>query len=1101
MTDTISRALAGILGLLTVSMSPAASGSRAQAHPGPISLAGEWRFAADPQDAGIGEQWYLRQLDSTCRLPGSMCENGYGNEVTADTPWTGTVVNRMWHQEERFAPYRRPGNTKIMFWLQPDKHYIGPAWYQRDIEIPEACSGRHIALELERCHWETRAWLDDTPLGTADSLATPHVYALPAEVAPGPHRLTIRVDNTVRIEVGPDAHSVSDNTQSNWNGIVGAIAMVSRDLIRMEDVQVYPDLGNRAATVRLRVINDTGAPAKGRISLAARAWNGPVAHEPAALAMDAELGPGMRDFEMRYDFGEAVQTWDEFAPNLYKLTATVDADGGDTQYHDAFEVDFGMRAFGTDGTQFTMNGRKIFLRGTLECCIFPRTGYPPTDMDSWIKVLEAARAHGLNHLRFHSWCPPEAAFAAADRLGFVFQIECDAWARVGDGAPVDAFVREEGDRILRAYGNHPSFCMLAYGNEPGGPKHKEYLAGLVEYWKAKDPRRLYTGASGWPILLENQYHVAPQPRVQAWGGGLGSRYNAQPFSTRTDYREFVAKHDVPVVSHEIGQWCVFPNLDEIPKYTGVLKPRNFEIFRDLLAANHMLGQAHDFLMASGKLQALCYKEEIEAALRTPGFGGFQLLDLHDFPGQGTALVGVLDPFWESKGYISADEYRAFCGPTVPLLRMDRCVWTTDETFVADAEIAHYGAGPIENARPRWSVHDSAGGKLASGEFAGGTIPIGNCTSLGPVAFPLAQVKAPCRLRITVELTDTPWRNGWDLWVYAPALDTAPRDDIRIAHTPQDAFDALSRKEKVLLLPAPGTVKGDARGPVKFGFSPIFWNTFWTNYQPPHTLGILCDPSHPALTEFPTEFHSNWQWWDLIQNAQAMILNGLPPELRPVVQVIDDWTTCRRLGLVFEAEVDGGKLLVCGSDLSTDLDKRPVARQMRHSLRAYMASDAFRPTVRLDRDQVSALFVAPADMWRVGATASADSAHPGFDSANVLDGSPETMWHTAWEPKLEPYPHWIALHLEKPVRIKGIGVLPRQDMTNGRIGKFAVYVSEDGKTWGRPVARGSFAPGSDRQEILFRKPLTVSHLKLEALSPVDPSHPWASMADIDLVHDK
>ena len=109
---------------------------------------------------------------------------------------------------------------------------------------------------------------------------------------------------------------------------------------------------------------------------------------------------------------------------------------------------------------------------------------------------------------------------------------------------------------------------------------------------------------------------------------------------------------MPAVVHEMGQWCVYPNFDEVRKYTGPLKPKNFDIFHDSLAEHGMLDQWRDFLRASGKLQALCYKEEIEAALRTPGIGGFELLDLHDFPGQGTALVGVLDPFWESKGYIT-----------------------------------------------------------------------------------------------------------------------------------------------------------------------------------------------------------------------------------------------------------------------------------------------------------------------------------------------------------------------------------------------------------------------------------------------------------------
>jgi len=931
-----------------------------------ISLSGQWRFAIDHNDVGIDERWFQRTLPERIQLPGSMAENGLGDDVIPDTPWTGTVRNRMWHEDARFAKYREPGNIKITFWLQPDKHYVGPAWYQRDVVVPDDFATRHLVLILERCHWETQIWVDDTPIGMQNSLSVPHEYDLSAALTPGDHTLTIRVDNRLKIDVGQDAHSVSDNTQGNWNGIVGAMTLVARDKVWIDDVQVYPDLASRTAEVRVDVSNATGTPSEGSITLAAESWNCPESHTVSPISIAVSIPKDGKTFTIDYPLGEDIQNWDEFSPALYTLNVSVDARQGDASYRDAKRVDFGMRTFSTDGTQFALNGRKIFLRGTLECCIFPRAGYPPTDIDAWTHILEVAKDHGLNHLRFHSWCPPEAAFAAADRLGIIFQIECAAWARIGDGEPVDDFVRAEGNRILKAYGNHPSFCMLAYGNEPAGGKQKEFLSDLVSYWKAKDCRRLYTSAGGWPILDENDYHSTPKPRVHSWGGGLKCRFNAQPFESRTDYRDFVGQYDVPVVSHEIGQWCVYPNFDEIAKYTGPLKARNFEVFRDMLEANHMLDQAHDFLIASGKLQALCYKEEIEAALRTPGFGGFQLLDLHDFPGQGTALVGVLDPFWEEKGYITADEYRRFAGPTVPLLRMDKCVWTTDGVFEADAEIAHFGPAPLIAARPHWYITDAAGQRVDSGEFGQKDIPIGNAYPLGHVAIPLDNIDAPRKLTITVEILGTTFANAWDLWVYAPDVDTAPPESVVVTERLDEALARLAEGKRVLLLPELGSVLGDDRGPVPPGFSPIFWNTFWTLNQPPHTLGILCDPAHPALAGFPTEFHGNWQWWDVVHDSQIMILNTLPETLRPLVQVIDDWNTNRRLALAFEARVGLGRLLVCGSNLADDLDERPVARQMRRSLLDYMASDAFNPMIPLIPDDLQSIFqTSPADGSNAG----------------------------------------------------------------------------------------------------------------------------------------
>ena len=383
--------------------------------------------------------------------------------------------------------------------------------------------------------------------------------------------------------------------------------------------------------------------------------------------------------------------WDEFNPSLQRIAVSLD--NGERR-----EVMFGLREIAAVGRHLTINGRTIFLRGALDCAAFPRTGHPPTDVDSWRKELGVIQAHGLNHVRFHSWCPPEAAFVAADELGIYLQVEVATWPNqsttLGDGRPVDDWIDRETSRILRAYGNHASFVMLCAGNEPGGEHHAAWLANWVTRQKSSDSRRLYTAGAGWPEVSENDYHVRSEPRIQHWKEGLASRINHLPPETRTDYRDFINARAVPVVSHEIGQWCVYPNFAEMTKYTGYLKPRNFEIFRASLAAHHMLDQAHDFLIASGKLQALCYKEDVESALRTSEMGGFQLLGLSDFPGQGTALVGVLDTFWEEKGYISAPEFRRFCNTTVPLVRLDKRVFTSDEYLTTDIEIAHFGPSAL-----------------------------------------------------------------------------------------------------------------------------------------------------------------------------------------------------------------------------------------------------------------------------------------------------------------------------------------------------------------------------------------------------------------------
>ena len=475
-----------------------------------------------------------------------------------------------------------------------------------------------------------------------NSLATPHAYNLGVALAPGKHRLTIRVDNRMVVDVGHDSHSVSDHTQGNWNGIVGHITLSTTDPVWVEDLQVFPRGDAKAVTVKGKLGNATGESGRGVLVmdlLPYKNGNTPLSNYKIDVSWNAQGGFFNTEWPIT---DNSVKPWDEFNPSLYELDARLD---GSRELKKAI---FGFREIDTQKTEFVINGKKTFFRGTLECCIFPKTGHPPTDIASWKRIVGIAKAHGLNNIRFHSWCPPEAAFIAADELGFYYQVECSSWANsttgLGLGKPIDAWIYEEADRILRYYGNHPSFVLMPYGNEPGG-KDAEFLKKWVSHYKQQDSRRLYTSASGWPQISENQFHVTPDPRIQAWGQGLKSRINALPPETMTDYRAYIQARNVPVISHEIGQWCVYPNFDEIPKYTGYLKPKNFEIFRDTLRAHNMGDLAHRFLMASGKLQTLCYKEEIESALRTPGMGGFQLLDLHDFPGQGTALVGVLDPFW------------------------------------------------------------------------------------------------------------------------------------------------------------------------------------------------------------------------------------------------------------------------------------------------------------------------------------------------------------------------------------------------------------------------------------------------------------------------
>lgn len=922
-----------------------------------IDLSGDWRFQIDSLDVGIKDSWFSSDLNDVIELPGSMTTNGKGYDVSVDTKWTGGIVDSSWFNDEKYTKYRKKGNIKVPFWLQPETYYAGAAWYQKTVEIPNHWVRKYIELNLERCHWETRVWIDDKEVGSQHSLATAHIYNLTKYLNPGSHTISILVDNRVKnIDPGINSHSISDHTQSNWNGIVGKIELTAKPKIQLDEFRIFPDVVNGKVSVKGNIINLTGKESIGALTIST-VLNSPGA-DPPKKQVDEKMNfiPQDNQIEFEFSLGDELGIWDEFYPNLYTLKILLETESGSHEK----EIIFGMREFKVDGTRFSVNGRPTFLRGTLECAIFPKTGYPPTDVKEWKRIINVAKSHGLNHMRFHSWCPPEAAFVAADELGFYLQVECSSWANqsttLGDGLPVDQFIYDESESIVKMYGNHPSFCMMTYGNEPRGRNHVNFLADFVDYWKEKDNRRVYTGAAGWPVLFENDFHNLPQPRIQGWGEGLNSIINSQAPRTDYDWSDKISDFEIPVVSHEIGQWCVYPNFKEIEKYDGVLKAKNFEIFQESLQENEMNHLADSFLLASGKLQTLCYKADIEAALRTQGFAGFQLLDLHDFPGQGTALVGVLDPFWGEKGYVTPEEYSRFCNTTVPLVRMEKRVFYSDEPFVAHVEVAHFGEEEMSEIVPAWKITDQNNAGLPDGHaslfhgvFDTVNISIGNNFQIGNLSIDLGEITKPKQLTLSVNVDG--FENDWDFWVY-PRNHSSTDDILVTQHFDDKAEKYLINGGTVLWsIPESDKHKNLNDG---LGFSSIFWNTAWTKGQKPHSLGILCDPDHPALYEFPTEYHSNWQWWDAMSYSNAIILDDFPKDIQPIVRVIDDWFQNRKLALLIEVKAGKGKLIISGIDFYKNIETRPEGKQLLYSLKKYMSSDRFDPKVEMSAEDIGEL---------------------------------------------------------------------------------------------------------------------------------------------------
>ncbi|MCS0583133.1 discoidin domain-containing protein [Massilia pinisoli] len=1034
-----------------------------------MPLGGDWRFALDRDDAGVAAHWEGRTLPDRIRVPGILNAQGYGDEITAQTPWVLSLYDKHWNLRDEYKAFTTPGHVKVPFLSQPPRHYLGPAWYQRDVDVPRDWAGRRVVLHLERPRWGSSAWIDGRVLGSNLSLVAPHDYDL-GVLAPGRHKVTVRVDSRVLMAYRPDSHSISDSLGMSWNGIVGAVELRATSPVYIDDAQVFPDVADRSVVVKVSIGNGGGNAGQGTIAANGRRF--PV-----------RWGARGGSAEIRVAYPKDAKTWDEWHPVLQSLKLRLAGPGAD----DARDVSFGFVQVAARGTDILVNGRPVFLRGTHHGGDFPLTGYPPTDVAYWKKIFAINKAWGINHVRFHSFTPPEAAFQAADEVGIYLQPEPGMWNRFEPGSPIAAMLNDETERLIRAYGNHPSFLLLSPSNEPSG-RWKEVFAQWRARFRAEDPRRLYTNGTGHtepvvPDLDQDTDYLAVQ------------RIGPKPLRNKTGWfgRDYAASLEgihVPVIAHEMGQWVAYPDFGVIDKFKGYLQPGNYEIFRESARRHGVLDRDHDFALASGRWQLACYKEEIEAALRTRGMSGYQLLDLHDYLGQGTALVGLLDTFWETKGYATPDVFRRFNGETVPLARLTRTVLTTRDTFDVPVEIAHYGEKPLAGARPWWRIEDDVGRAVADGRFAAIDIPIGKNIPLGRVTADLAGLPAPSHYKLVVGLDGTAVVNDWNFWVYPAAVDESVPDGVLVTHAWAEAERRLADGGKVLYLPRKADL--DWTSP-PLADVPVFWNRLM-NPAWSRMLGLWVDRAHPALAGFPTADHMDWQWSELVVGARAFNLERLPAGLKPIVQPIDDWNRNYRLGAVFEANVGRGRLVVSTFDLESRLDERPVARQLRRSLLDYMAGARFRPVTDVDPAALRASLFDTRVMKKLGAVAS---GWPG--AANVVDGDPNTYALVAVKgdaPRPQPP---LTITLAHAVPYDGLVLMPRQNHRDheGDVHEWRIEASDDGEHW-RDVARPVLGSTFDPQTVRFGSTVTARSLRLTPLSGFGDDRASA-LADVAVIY--
>jgi hypothetical protein len=390
----------------------------------------------------------------------------------------------------------------------------------------------------------------------------------------------------------------------------------------------------------------------------------------------------------------------------------------------------------------------------------------------------------------------------------------------------------------------------------------------------------------------------------------------------------------------------------------------------------------------------------------------------------------------------------------------------------------------------------AGKILHRGDLPQRDIPLGNCIKLGQINITAGKIKKAQKLILEIIVAN--FFNSWDLWVYPEEVDNDYNSKVHIASVLNDeALTRLKSGGTVLLSLRKGSLKPSKGGNIKVGFSSIFWNTAWTSKQAPHTLGILCDPTHPALAAFPTEYHSNWQWWDAMSHTQAINMNYLDINLQPIVRIIDDWFENRPLAMIFEANAGGGKIVVSGIDLHTDLENRPEARQLRYSLLKYMAGSDFDPQVEVPVEDIQALFKKPSIMSDAKIIYRS-SQFSGFEAENILDDDPATIWHTPWQVKEPDYPHEIQIDMGKEIEIRGFVLTPRQDgITGGWISSGAFYISHNGREWNQPIVKAEFSYDKSEKEIRLERTLKARYIRFVALEGFKGQN-FASLAELKVI---
>lgn len=872
-----------------------------------LDLSGSWYYETDEADIGIAENYYNKTLEKGgFVLPGSACQNQVGKKQEYYDTFSREAIR---------APREK-------------YEYIGPLWLQKEIEVPQEAAGKAIYFSMERVNVASDLWVDGEKIGRQIiELSAPHTYDLTGRLEPGIHRITLRLDNRDLVSLDNMSSGYSIDTQGYWNGAIGTIRLWWEEICHIASIQIYPEESGIA--VHVTEASDCHY-AKRRSAELTLTVTDPDGKELESKTYANVMFNSRQVEHLRYGM-EAIRWWDEFSPDLYRLTVTMRVEGRVT---DRKTQVFGMRLIRSDDGKFLLNGKQISLRGTTDCAIHPLTGYPPMDLETWKKKLSIVKEYGLNYVRFHAWCPPESAFAAADELGVYLSVEMPFWLNkdvcrleAGDDPIHRTYFTQEAITISKTYGNHPSFLLFSNGNEIMGDF--ELLEDITVLMKGYDKRRLYTLTSNF------DHPVAPCEDYFCAFEADGHRTRNQTLqdlvaeSTCLDFKEAVEAIPVPVVSFEVGQYCIYPDVDLIPRYTGNMLPVNLDVIQKSMEKNGIRSRLDMYKKASGKLAARLYKEDLESALRTRNLGGISLLALTDYTGQSTAMVGILDVFWESKKILEPEEFRRFCGPVVPLWKAKR-IFSNRETLEAELDLYDFGKEPIRDPLFHLVIRD------------GDRIFYETETKERRISISLSSIQRSALLTVTLMVGE--YRNDWRIFAFAEPEEKKELTVLR-GNSPE-LKEMIENGGRALV------GKEGLHHPIPGSFVPVFWSP--VHFPTSQPCGARIDADHEALAAFPTDDGLDFQWKSLMDHCEAADIGGFGEAFHPIVEMVPNFVDNRPSTPLFAAKVGKAEILYCGFDLDRE---DPATKQMRESLADYLAHGSWEKEAQVEPEKFLELFQA------------------------------------------------------------------------------------------------------------------------------------------------